>query len=301
MKKIFTVVFICIIIGTILSCIEKKDDESDLDSIVVAEVGDAKLTRGKLNQMLEVERQKTPNIYKHKITPEMIIDRWIERKLLSQEARRLGYDEDEEVIEKVKTYEDMVLLNTLWEKEIKEKVEVSEEEVREFYEKHKNTDYRVKDEKVLFSTITVRTAMEAEEVIKQARQGVDFKELEREYDIQFEKPEENHYYSSTEIPNELVDTVFNMKPGEVSGPVKYSVGYMVIKLKDHIYPGEYIPYEFIEEQLHDRALKEKQMKAAGDYVERLKTKTDIITYMNKYEEAERKAQKEEPKDNDEEE
>ena len=123
------------------------------------------------------------------------------------------------------------------------KIEVSEEEIKDYYEKNKE-DFKVEEMRkvnyVLFSTNpssedSSRTYDLANDILKQARSGEDFAKLADQYS---EDPsvQKNHgdlgYFEKSAMVPEFAEAAFSAKPGEIVGPVKTRFGLHIIKVED---------------------------------------------------------------------
>ena len=123
------------------------------------------------------------------------------------------------------------------------KMEVSEEEIKGYYEKNKSEfklDEQRKVNYVVFSTDpsaedSNRIYLLANDLLKQARSGDDFAELADQYS---EDPsvQKNHgdlgYFDRTAMVPEFSNAAFSAKVGDVVGPVKTRYGLHIIKVFD---------------------------------------------------------------------
>ncbi len=125
----------------------------------------------------------------------------------------------------------------------KKPVQVSDEEVKAYYNAHKE-DFKVEEKRklnyVLFSTEptsedSARVYKLAEDVLARARAGEDFAKLADEYS---EDPSvnQNHgdlgFFNRQTMVKEFSDAVFAAKPGEIIGPVKTRFGLHIIKVME---------------------------------------------------------------------
>lgn len=123
------------------------------------------------------------------------------------------------------------------------KIEVSEDEIKDYYEKNKK-EFKVEEQRrvnyVIFSTDpspedSSRTYELARDLLKQARSGEDFAELADQYS---EDPsvQKNHgdlgYFDKSAMLPEFSNAAFSAKVGEVIGPVKTRYGLHIIKVFD---------------------------------------------------------------------
>ncbi|MFZ0390819.1 MAG: peptidylprolyl isomerase [Calditrichia bacterium] len=122
-------------------------------------------------------------------------------------------------------------------------VEVSEKEMRQYYDEHKE-DFKVEEKRQLnYVTFpndatpedSARVYRNAEEILKEAKEGVDFAQLADEWS---EDPsvQNNHgdlgYFESGRMVPEFSEAAFAAKPGEIVGPVKSQFGPHIIKVHD---------------------------------------------------------------------
>lgn len=125
----------------------------------------------------------------------------------------------------------------------KDSVTVTEDEMKKYYQEHKD-DFKVEEKRklnyVLFPTDptpedSAKVYRLAEDILKDARSGVDFAQLADEYS---EDPsvQKNHgdlgYFDRDRMVKEFSDAAFSGKPGDVVGPVKTRFGLHIIKIHD---------------------------------------------------------------------
>ena len=123
----------------------------------------------------------------------------------------------------------------------RDSIQVSEEEMRRYYEEHKD-DFKVEEKRklnyVLFSIApspedSARVYRLAEDILKDARSGADFNQLADEYS---EDPsvKSNHgdlgFFERGRMVPEFEKAAFSGKPGDIVGPVKTQFGLHIIKI-----------------------------------------------------------------------
>ncbi|MGM0608323.1 MAG: peptidylprolyl isomerase [Candidatus Muiribacteriota bacterium] len=169
--------------------------------------------------------------------------------------------------------------------EFMEKVEVTQEEIKNFYEENIN-DFKTEEE-VKASHILVETYEEALDIKEKINDGQDFGELAREYS---EDPgsKDNHgelgwFKRGTMVP-EFDQKVFNMKPGEISSPVESDFGYHIIYLEDYK-EEEVKSFEQVKESVKDDLTNQKARNRAFVYAEEIAEEifegNSINDYMDK--------------------
>lgn len=86
------------------------------------------------------------------------------------------------------------------------------------------------------------------------------------------------YFTKGQMVPEFEDAVFNMKNGEVSGPVKTQFGYHLIKLEDLQAGGE-SEYEEVKNEIERTLMYQKQNQVYTKELDNLKSKySDTIKY-----------------------
>lgn len=197
------------------------------------------------------------------------LDQVIERKILLQEARRLGIkvsqEELNQAISEIKmdypeegfgeklglkgtTLEEWK--NRLEEKLLAEKVirgsfyppeKVDEKEALQYYEDNRSS-FQVA-QKVRVRQIVVGDGEEAIQILKRLKRGESFEKLAGEKSLGPEKVQGGDlgYFSQGEKPTEF-DSVFTMEVGALSEVIKSPYGYHIFRLEEKI-PTRQIPFE----------------------------------------------------------
>lgn len=197
------------------------------------------------------------------------LDQVIERKILVQEARRMGIrvsqEELNQVLSEIKmdypgegfgetlglkgvTLEEWK--NRLEEKLLAEKIirgafhpsnKIDDKEVRQYYEDHRSS-FQIAP-KVRARQIVVADGEEAIQILKRLKKGEDFEKLAKEKSLGPEKVRGGDlgYFSQGEKPTEF-DCVFTMEVGAVSEVIKSPYGYHIFKLEEKTLPRQ-VPFE----------------------------------------------------------
>ena len=197
------------------------------------------------------------------------LDQVIERKILVQEARRLGIqvspEELNQAISEIKmdypgegfgekldlkgiTLEDWKV--RLEEKLLAEKIirrsfhsqeKIDEKEAFQYYENHRSS-FQI-GQKARARQIVVTDGEEAIQILKRLRKGESFEKLVTEKSLGPEKAQGGDlgYFSQGEKPSEF-DHVFTMEVGGISEVIKSPYGYHIFKLEEKI-ESRQIPFE----------------------------------------------------------
>ena len=249
---------------------------------------------------------------------EQVLDSLIARELLYQESQRKGIkvesktvDEQFETMKKrfpgetefKKALESMNLseatlrsqlerdqaVRELIDNQFAEKLTVSDEEVKAYYDSHMNSFK--KPEQVKASHILIKVESQADESQKAGAQkklemiqgklkkGEDFGTLAKEYS---EGPSSTKggdlgYFSRGQMVKPFEDAAFALQPGEVSGVVETRFGYHLIKVTDKT-PETTLAYDDIKERLREYLKQEKLRREMGAYVESLRNKAKVEVF-----------------------
>lgn len=137
------------------------------------------------------------------------------------EANKMGMDE-------LKEYISTNLLMRKYQEKMLKDLEPKEDEMKAYYEKHKDEFKTVEA-----SHILVETEKEAKAIKKELDGGADFAKLAKEKSKDTQSAKNGGSLGSFgpgQMVKEFDEKVFSMKPGEISDPVKTQFGYHIIKL-----------------------------------------------------------------------
>ncbi|MCF8110499.1 MAG: peptidylprolyl isomerase [Desulfobacteraceae bacterium] len=161
-------------------------------------------------------------------------------------------------------------------------LEVTDQEVKSFYEDNKK-QFEV-PERVRASHILIRTDEEnkakAREKIREVKQkledGEDFSELAREYsdDPSGESGGDLGYFSRGQMVKNFEEAAFELQPGEVSDIVETRFGYHLIKLEDKKDKGVK-PLAEVRDSIRKNLEQKKMMQKLEPYIESLKEKYPV--------------------------
>ncbi len=171
-----------------------------------------------------------------------------------------------------------ILINKLMNYEIKLKVAVPEEEVKEYYLKHKEEFRLPEGAEVWMIFIPKEEGKElAENIFAKILSGESFEDLAKKYSKGPHAEEGGRFgfVKEGDLVKEIDDFVFNTnKP---LGFVERPEGYYIIKVKR--YKERYIPFEEVKEKIKRKLLKEKFDKRYKSWLNELFEKATIRILM----------------------
>lgn len=152
-----------------------------------------------------------------------------------------------------------------------EDVEITDEEIKERYERSK---YEFDAQHILVEDLET-----AEEVKQKLDDGEDFAELAKEYsvDSSAESGGDLGTFSAGKMVKEFEDAVYSMEPGDISDPVESEFGFHIIKVNDKREVEEDIgEFEDMKEELRRQLASEKvDMAKLQEKIDQMVQEADI--------------------------
>jgi peptidyl-prolyl cis-trans isomerase C len=272
MKKAsyFTVLVVALfVITTSCSGKDAKDKEK-----VLAEVDGVEITMKDFNDRLQ-QLQGMAHNNLDADTKKKLLDNLVTRELLLKEAGKRGVDKDEEVVRKLKDVQDDLILRRFLEKEIEQKVSVSSEDIKTYYEKNPNE--LMENEEVHAAHILVKTKEEAEAALKKLKKGANFSELAKEISQDAGSKAQGGdlgFFPKGRMVPAFENAAFTLKPGELSEPIQTQFGFHIIKVLDKK-GGQRLSLDASQAQIQQKLLQEKQKTTFDALLADLKSKAKI--------------------------
>ncbi|MDA8307194.1 MAG: peptidyl-prolyl cis-trans isomerase [Deltaproteobacteria bacterium] len=204
-----------------------------------------------------------------------LLEDLIRRRLLLQIATVQAYKKDPAVVAKVKNYEDSLIVARWVEGKIRSKVQVSEQEIRAYYDTNRQL-YRTPP-RVKASYILLRTRGEAEMILKKLHGGADFAQLAKQYSIDLPTGQRGGRIgtiSESRPPSALGKVLFLLAQGETSEIITTKAGYAIFKA-DKIYPPGFKPYEAVHNNIRDQLFRKKARDSFKQIVQKLEKNAGI--------------------------
>lgn len=205
------------------------------DDPVLAAANGEKITAADFREVLIALRSSgDPGKLALTLSPEgqeSILRELIDARLMAQKARKKKLDADPDVKRRIDIAVTTILLKELVDREVAA-LDLSEGRLRAYYESHRGM-FR-DSAKVKARHIVTATLPEAKEALKKLRAGGDFAVLARKLNT------DNTKNSSGELGwvprgymvNEFEAALFALGQGQISGIVKTSFGYHIIKAEE---------------------------------------------------------------------
>jgi parvulin-like peptidyl-prolyl isomerase len=239
---------------------------------VLAQVNQEQITLNEFNQEFKeviLQTDKEANRGSLRDLKQSCLNQMIERKILVQEARRLGIKVSQEELDRalfeIKMdypgegfgeklnlkgmtleewrvgLEEKLLAEKMIRTSVQYRGEIDEKEVLQYYETHRSS-FQL-NQRVRARQIVVADGEEAIQILKRLKRGESFEKVAAEKSLGPEKVNGGDlgYFSRGERPAEF-DRVFEMEVGRISEVIKSPYGYHIFKLEEKI-EARQIPFE----------------------------------------------------------
>ena len=202
-----------------------------------------------------------------------LTDELINRKLLFFDAKKSGLDKDEIYVKEVKKQSEELLKDFAM-ANIINSVRVSDEDLKEYYESHKDS-FKVQPT-FTASHILVESEDLANEIKEKIDNDGDFTELAKEYSTCPSKEQGGDLgtFQQGQMVKEFENALLENEIGDIVGPVKTQFGYHIINIKDKT-EGKVKSFEEAKNEVKQTLLQLKQQQAYIDVTDKLQKEYKI--------------------------
>jgi len=181
-------------------------------------------------------------------------------------------------------------IQKLIDKEVTEKIKVSDEETKAFYDK--NPQLFQQPEQIKASHILIKVQADApadqkaearkkiEDVQQKVKKGEDFATLAKTYSEGPSGPKGGDlgYFRRGQMVKPFEEAAFSLKPDETSEIVETQFGYHLIKVNDKK-PAKKMTYAEVKDRLNEHLKKQKTDSEANAYIETLRKDAKIEKFI----------------------
>jgi len=295
-RKIHVTLFIAIASITMLSMVSySTKDSSTPQGTVIAEYewgGKHYITLEEIDKEISEMPVYRRDRYKKKENKEEYLKDKVEEKLKFHAAEDAGLNKDPDITKKVEEYLHQLMIEKLAEQEIDNRIQVSEDEMKQYYEGHKS-EY-VEPEKVRLTCITMQDEQRAKEVFERIKEGEDIAGVAKELsemqenvgpggsnngDTDFFDPKS---YSWAEAFAKAISDlgVGQITPEIVVQDVRGTPNYMIFR-KEEIKSERQKEFDEVKSDVEDEVRKENRKKRLNEWVDGLRAQTNFKLYPEK--------------------
>ncbi|GJM17153.1 MAG: hypothetical protein DHS20C13_24800 [Thermodesulfobacteriota bacterium] len=267
-----------------ISCNDSSNNESDSNTLV--RIGSERITKDDLTNELNKLSFRQKSIYAS--TPEKLnefLQTHINEKVLYNEAVKRGIGDRKDIQEDIDNYKKKLIAKTLG-KEILQEVELTQEEIKEYYDKNRDDYKRIDISKIFIKFDSnendpkAPALAKAEVVSKRANAGESFEELALEFSddpISKKNLGNVEYINKGRFPEKIDIEIFTLKKEEITKPFEVQGGYLIIKSNKD---PDYLPYAQVENQIRSELINEGLL----NYINDLRNKWEVAVYKDRLKE-----------------
>ena len=262
------VVLLCVVALALVSCSRK---EAEVKGPYLAKVDNTTVTQADFDREFQALPDYAQQMFTDDAGKEKFLNEIINKELLYKEAVKKGYDKGQDYLKKVEEFKKLSLVSELFEKEIMAKAKVSDQEVKDYYDKNRD-DFIVAKE-IRASHILVKTEDEAQKVLSRLKKGEKFEAIAKAVSIDTGSAKNGGdlgFFKKGQMVPEFERAAAALKVGEItSAPVKSPFGYHSIKVTDKK-TGDAIPFDKVHDLVSQKLSGEKQKTVFDAYLAELK-------------------------------
>ncbi len=297
MRKFSILFFVFGLVFLINNSAFSKEDAAGKE--VLAKVGKYTLTLKEFNEQVKsLPPQLQMAIAKNPQLKEQLLKRWVDLTLMALEARKEGYQNRPDVKRRIEEVINALLAQEYIRKNISDPANVSDKEIKDYYEKHKSQF--MQPEQVKASHILIRVPSgadnkkwneakkKAQDIRKQIMAGEDFATLAKKYSQDpgsKSRGGDLGYFKKGQMVPDFEKAAFSLKKGEVSQPVKTTFGYHIIKVYDKK-PAKQKSLKDAKQEIKQMLLRKKQFKLRDEIIAKLKKKYKVEVHKDLLKKAE---------------
>lgn len=263
--------FFLVLTGSLPGCGGKSNDS--LDNEVLAQAGSALFRVKDFKEVLPEKEELQISTAQAKA----YIQKWINAELLRQEAVRRGLHKRDAIKRALSNAERDLLASALLEEEIAKIIDVSDEEIRAYYNQHQEMFMRAAEE-VRASQILVGTIEEANRLRIQLRSGAAMDTLARIHslDPSGQRGGDMGYFSREQVLPQLASAAFTLSINSISRPIKTDFGYHILKVIERQPPETVKDLSQVEDIIREEIIAAKIREARRTLITNLKSNTLIV-------------------------
>ncbi|ADU65185.1 PpiC-type peptidyl-prolyl cis-trans isomerase [Desulfurispirillum indicum S5] len=250
---------------------------------VLATVEKRQITQQDLNRAI----QSLPDELRAQVrsNPEFkaqLLDELVRQEMVYHEAQRQNFQENEVVRNRLKLLERELMINAFLEEYLSRNVSVSEQDLKEFYERNKARF--VTQATVAASHILLEDEQKAREVLRRARAGENFGQLAREHSLDPGSARQEgfigEFYRGQGLVKEFEDAAFAAEVGVHPELVRTEFGYHIIKVHEKN-PSRTVSLDEARDRVTEIIAEEKQNQALMRLIQELELRYSVRTHKDR--------------------
>jgi peptidyl-prolyl cis-trans isomerase C len=269
MKRVAAV---CMLALVLVSCSKK---EAEQKGPYLAKIDNMKITQADFDREFKALPDYAQQIFTDASGREKFLNEIVNKELLYKEAKKKGFDKSPDFNKKMEEFKKLTLISEVFEKEIMAKAKVSDQDIKDYYDKNK--DSFVVATEIRASHILVKTEEDAQKVLARLKKGEKFEAIAKAVSLDTASAKNGGdigFFKKGQMVPEFERAAASLKVGEISIPVKTQFGVHIIKVTDKK-TGAPIEFEKVRDLISQKLSGEKQKEAFDAYIAELKKTSKV--------------------------
>jgi len=247
---------------------------------VLAKIGDREVTIADLNKTIGyLDPQKQQIVEQNPQLKEQFLRQLVQSIVITDLAKKAGYDKKTDIVEKLKFFNDSYLANEYLKREVADNITVSDDDVKAFYNARLDdfkTPEMVRVRHILIGVDAGDSEEEkqkakekAEDILNKIKAGEDFTKLALEFSDDTttkQKGGDLGFISRGRLVKPFEDAAFALKPGQVSDIVETQFGYHIIKCEEKKDAGVE-SFDNVKDSLKQKMIQERTQSEVLKYID----------------------------------
>ena len=264
MKRVAAV---CILAVALVACSKK---EAEQKGPYLAKIDNTTITQADFDREFKALPDYAQQIFTDAEGREKFLNEIVNKEILYKEAMKKGFDKSPEFNKKMEDFKKLTLVSEVFEKEIMAKSTVSDQDIKDYYDKNKESFVMATEIKA--SHILVKTEEEARKVLARLKKGEKFEAIAKAVSLDTASAKNGGdvgFFKKGQMVPEFERAAASLKVGDISIPVKTQFGYHIIKVTDKK-TGSPVEFEKVRDLISQKLSGEKQKEAFEAYIAELK-------------------------------
>ncbi len=274
-KLIFFTILIILLTIIFLGCFGSKDKDV-IDEQIYATVNGIHLTESELRAIV-------PRDFYDRLTIDhkrQIIEEWVDKELLYQEAQQIEIDKDPEIKRLLINSKRNLLSNELLERELSKIKMPDESELKKFYEDN-NEYFELQANEYIVRYALFDNKKDATDFYSKVKRNQSFSELAEE----FSKHPSSNAGGNLGVINEesveppiwenILSTITKYGIRKISDPFNVIDGWGCVIVDEELKTGSIKPFDYVRDLVLDMYIANKSEEARDNLIKKLKVKADI--------------------------
>lgn len=248
----------------------------ELNEVLISYKG-GKFDKKWLIKQLEEYPERAPSDLSNPHTFNRYLENLILKKIFIEKAISIGLDKKDNIAKALKYHEDRMVLNRYKQVEIGDKVDLSDEKLKSYYEEQKNKRY-LEPPAAEVQEIYISDKELAERVLKLALKGENFDSLAKRYTERLKNKNGYLGYITDKQYLDIGKIAQTLEPGTIYKElIPSGKGYSIIKILNRR-PEQPKPYESIKSSVSSDYIKDERNRIESELFEKLKSKYKMEVY-----------------------